>query len=330
MYDMYIRLCRRGRRRSYNALDLRQLMHKINDMKQLRVLSISDIREMLNENFSASNKLYVSRGLGIAKGINKVFRGLMTIREPFIVEEARFIMVTSGSIRLNVNLIDYEIRQGMMGYVGSGSIVHFSGTDDESLYDGMGMLMSDDVLRLALHGNLPQSLNGTEANFFVETTAEEQQMIGDIIQALWTVVHQDSKHTEARNALIAAMAHIINDIRTKSKTRADNNSTREREIFDRFIALVNKHSVQEHHLPFYADRLCLSEKYLSTIIRKASGTTAKQWIDRSLITAAKVRLRHTDLQITQIADQLNFANPSFFCKYFKQMVGMSPKEYRMQ
>jgi len=66
-------------------------------MKTLRLLSISDICEMLAANQSANSKLFISGNLGMAIGINKVFDKLVAIEEPIVVEEPRFILVTKGS-----------------------------------------------------------------------------------------------------------------------------------------------------------------------------------------------------------------------------------------
>jgi AraC-like DNA-binding protein len=74
--------------------------------------------------------------------------------------------------------------------------------------------------------------------------------------------------------------------------------------------------------------MCLTERYLGTVIRQASGTTAKEWIDLALITRIKVELRHTDKSVTQIAEEMNFPNPSFFSKYFKRLTNMTPAEFR--
>ena len=103
---------------------------------------------------------------------------------------------------------------------------------------------------------------------------------------------------------------------------------REREIFEQFVALVNTHCKEQRQLSFYADRLCLTERYLGTAIRQASGTTAKEWIDRATVMTAKVMLRHTRLSVSQISDSLHFANDSFFCKFFKRVASMTPGEYR--
>lgn len=73
--------------------------------------------------------------------------------------------------------------------------------------------------------------------------------------------------------------------------------------------------------------MCLTERYLGTVIRQASGVTAKQWIDRALITYAKTQLLHTDKTVAQISNEMNFPNPSFFSKYFKRITQMTPLSF---
>ena len=84
----------------------------------------------------------------------------------------------------------------------------------------------------------------------------------------------------------------------------------------------------ERNIDFYADRLFLSPHYLSGLVRETSGKTVMDWINRSVILEAKVLLKHSNLLTYQIADELNFPNPSFFSKFFKRMTGMTPGEYR--
>lgn len=68
--------------------------------------------------------------------------------------------------------------------------------------------------------------------------------------------------------------------------------------------------------------------YRSTVIRHVSSITAKEWIDRALITCIKIELKHTDKSVAQISDDMNFPNPSFFSKFFKRETGMTPLKYR--
>ena len=96
----------------------------------------------------------------------------------------------------------------------------------------------------------------------------------------------------------------------------------------RFTTLVNEHAACEHSIAFYADRLCLTPNYLGAVIREASGQTVMQWIHRYIIQQAKLQLKYSDQPIWQIAESLNFPNPSFFSKFFKRETGMTPAEYR--
>ena len=83
-----------------------------------------------------------------------------------------------------------------------------------------------------------------------------------------------------------------------------------------------------HTIDFYASRLCLTPRYMSTIIRQVSGKSAKQWIDDALVTRIKIELKHTDKPVARICDDMNFPNPSFLTKFFKRMTGQTPSQYR--
>lgn len=99
-------------------------------------------------------------------------------------------------------------------------------------------------------------------------------------------------------------------------------------IIDRFISLVQQNFKKERFLEFYAEQLEITPKHLSRTMKTQTGFTAVEWIERYVILEAKVMLKSTNLSIQQISDELNFPSQSFFGKYFKKNVGMSPKEFR--
>lgn len=104
--------------------------------------------------------------------------------------------------------------------------------------------------------------------------------------------------------------------------------SRDEEVMDSFLQLVQKHYKQEHSLGFYSNRLCMTSKYLSSVVKKVSGKTAGKWIDYYIVMEAKSLLKDTEKTIQQIADELNFPSQSFFGKYFKREAGVSPSQYR--
>jgi YesN/AraC family two-component response regulator len=99
-------------------------------------------------------------------------------------------------------------------------------------------------------------------------------------------------------------------------------------IFLCFLSLTQQHARTEREVAFYADKLCITPKYLSKIVKDTSGQSAPQWIDQYVILEAKQLLKHSDRCIKEISDELNFPNPSFFFKYFKKHTGLTPNQYR--
>ena len=95
-----------------------------------------------------------------------------------------------------------------------------------------------------------------------------------------------------------------------------------------FNQLVMQHYNQNRNVAWYAEKLGITHAYLCTIVKQTLGKTCVDIISSMVIMDAKSQLKSTDLSIQQISDSLNFANMSFFGKYFKRHVGMSPLEYR--
>lgn len=103
---------------------------------------------------------------------------------------------------------------------------------------------------------------------------------------------------------------------------------RGQQLFDKFMALLKLHYMAEHSVGFYADRLCLTPNYLSSVIKEYSGKSATEWINEYVTLEAKLMLKNTDLSVQEIAYRLHFATQSAFGKYFKLQTGMGPKAYR--
>lgn len=104
--------------------------------------------------------------------------------------------------------------------------------------------------------------------------------------------------------------------------------SRQEIFFGKFIALLTQYHTQERSVTFYAEKLCITPKYFSTLIKKQTGKSAAQWIDDYVILEAKNLLKFSGMSIQEIAYHLNFSTQSFFGKYFKHQTGLSPSEYR--
>lgn len=99
-------------------------------------------------------------------------------------------------------------------------------------------------------------------------------------------------------------------------------------LFKRFADLINANSGKVRSVKSYAEEMCITPKYLSFVSKTVTGRTALEWIHASTVRAIERYLRHSNLSIKEIADQLDFPNISFFGKFTKSHLGVSPTEYR--
>ena len=99
-------------------------------------------------------------------------------------------------------------------------------------------------------------------------------------------------------------------------------------LYARFMDLLFVHHRWERSVAFYASKMCITPKYLTAVVKAASGKTPTEWIREETIKEIESMLCHTQMPIKEIVYRLNFSNISFFGKYFNAQKGMSPKYYR--
>ena len=97
-----------------------------------------------------------------------------------------------------------------------------------------------------------------------------------------------------------------------------------------FISLVDKHFKTIHNTAFYADKLCITPNYLNEIVRKATGISAKAYIQNRIIREAKKQLTYTNLPVSEISDDLAFDSVSYFIRFFRNHTGLKPLQYRKE
>lgn len=106
----------------------------------------------------------------------------------------------------------------------------------------------------------------------------------------------------------------------------NNHDIKANDLSDRFFRLLTIHYKKHRSVQFYADKLNLTPKYLSTAIKKVTGRPILEWIHEAVLIDAKMLLRTTDLTVQQISDQLNFSSPSAFVQFFKKHTGKTPRK----
>lgn len=106
-------------------------------------------------------------------------------------------------------------------------------------------------------------------------------------------------------------------------------STQNASIMNRFLKMLEEGTYREHReVTYYADRLCVTSKYLSEVSKKVSGFAANYWINRYTILDISRLLRDKSLSFVRISDMFGFSSPSYFSRYVQQHLGMKPTDYR--
>ena len=104
--------------------------------------------------------------------------------------------------------------------------------------------------------------------------------------------------------------------------------SRDKEIAREFVQLVWQYYTKERGVDFYADKLCLSPKYLSALSKSICGYTVQELVFKSIIRKSISLLKNTQKNVQEISDFFNFPNASYFGTFFKKQTGMSPQQYR--
>ncbi|EKJ89356.1 Helix-turn-helix domain protein [Bacteroides finegoldii] len=122
---------------------------------------------------------------------------------------------------------------------------------------------------------------------------------------------------------------LFNAYQKEATLMTDRKDTRKEELANKFFGLIMKHFKENKDVAFYADKLCITSKYLTMVIKETSGKSAKDWIVEYVILEIKTLLKNTNMNIQEIAIRTNFANQSSLGRFFRKHTGMSLSQYRM-
>ncbi|WP_321330760.1 helix-turn-helix domain-containing protein [uncultured Bacteroides sp.] len=164
----------------------------------------------------------------------------------------------------------------------------------------------------------------------INITAEDQNCIVEYYSLLLrkAIQHDNYYRKEISQGLMLAMFYDIYNIYRKYMPKVVAYENRKEEVFEQFLHTLNDSFRDERSVNYYANKLFLTPKHLSRVVKEVSGKTAGEWIDDFVILEAKALLKSSEKSIQEIAEGLHFANQSFFGKYFKHHTGLPPKEYR--
>ena len=286
----------------------------------------------LREAFKESDQVGIDNDFCI---VNMKFRRReRTLNFPFRFDGILLVWCIKGRLSVSINLNDYILKENTLLLCVPGNIFKLNEIiSDEEEVHYVCIAMSREFA-----ADQKVDVNKTFSNGLslmddpsVALSEEESAMIADYIDMMGKVARSELTYKkESIQSLWTSMIYIfagVLDNRAKAKDPAES-TNRSRLLFEQFISLVAKYHGQYRNVGFYADKLCLTPKYLSKLIKNATGRSAPEWIDAYVILEAKNMLKYSNETIKEIVYKLNFPNQSVFYKFFKARTGMTPSEYR--
>lgn len=248
--------------------------------------------------------------------------------EPFKIDMTIALICLGGSARIRVNMKEYRLQvqtTTIILYDQIGQLVEYSHD-----FDCKTIAMSRDFSN-ALFTNIGDihPLYSKVADTAVMNIENGGNVFGRYYSLLADLVRSprtEFKLEAAKHLTLAMFYGYSYEQHGISEEGAGHN--RRKELYTRFLELLRTNYKQHRDLTFYASALCITPKYLSQVVREVSGRSAMLCIEEYVITECKALLSSTTMTIQQIADAMNFPSQSVFGKYFKRVVGVSPKAYR--
>ena len=253
---------------------------------------------------------------------------LSSDNEPFRIDMTMAIIYEQGSADLKINMRDYHIEAPAVLLVLNDQIYQSAGHSEDLRSKVILMSRSFSDSLFANSGEILPLKSSIMKNPVMKIENEEN-VFGQFFQLLQNIAaspRQEFKIESARHLTLSMfygyshLKHEVNEVKSTN--------SRQEEIFTKFTELLERHHKKEREIAFYADKMCMTSKHLSQVIKDYTGKTALGIIEEYVISEAKSMLLSTTMSIQQISDELKFPSQSVFGKYFKRVTGKSPTEYR--
>lgn len=251
---------------------------------------------------------------------------------PVRVDAFVFLVCLNGNAQITINLNEWYITNNTYVISFPENIIGVSNMSEN--FEGYVLFLSIDYLmKISLNLNEVFQYNILIRNQpCIRIRTDEVKSTNSFFNLLYETLAKN-KSIRTQNiisglvlSLMYKISEDIDNVGVEIKTL----ETKSKDYYYlKFMELLQQNFREQHKIKFYSNQLSLTPKYLSTIVKNVSGLSAAQWISNYIVMEAKTLLKTSDMNIKQIAYYLHFPNPSFFCKYFKNHMGVTPNKFRL-
>ena len=252
---------------------------------------------------------------------------LSGLRFPYKVNKVIQVVIAAGELSCIVDFYSYTLKAPSMAIFFPGQVIESLEASDG--FKGFGMATTEAFTDSL---NLPVSFQerlSYKSNHFYALNQEGLNAFTNCYGMVESIMNQDGhpyKEEIIRHLFSAyyyGLGYYVHNVDQQKSVM-----TGQQEVCEKFISLASEHFKKHRDISFYADKLCMTNKYLSALLKQETGMTVLEWIERFVVLYAKGCLSSTTMTIQEISDELDFPSQSVFGKYFKRVEGLSPKAYR--
>ena len=244
-------------------------------------------------------------------------------------DQLTIILCTGGRKELQINFADYTLTPGSLAFIYPNSMwrplatssdfeAHYFSIQGTSAKEWNAFIDLDTVFSLSSY---------IAKHPHTQLSLDETQVMTQYLNLLKSRYEANAQAIIIR-FILSAFTLELNRIFTAREKSDRSKISRQEDILWKFLTILKQYHKEERTVNFYADKMCISPKHLSSVIKQMSHKTAHEIIADFVTMTAKRLLKTTTMSIQEISDELNFANQSFFGKFFKQNTGQSPSAYR--
>lgn len=276
--------------------------------------------------YPATKPLFQKNGIAFIDNVKEI----PEIKFPARFDIAIFALALKGEARLSINLKEYTIKPNGLILIAPNSIILKQEKSED--FAAIYIAVSSELMN-SMSVGMPGQLNVflyIQEHPVTLLKEEEVTLLKDYYSFVRKQIQLENKTyiREITYHLVSSLFYEILNIIDRYQPDVQISQSRQKELFERFLHLLKENYKVNRSVTFYADKLCITPKYLSALSKGLTQLTASEWIDRCVILEAKGLLKGSSKTIQEISDELNFPNQSFFGKYFKNHTGLSPKDFR--
>lgn len=280
----------------------------------------------IRENTASLPQTYTGKNCSVSMNTGEIIKAISANGETMQFSDMAITLCLSGEAVSETNFVCNRIIPGTLELFSPGSIFQVKEVSEGTGF--IGISFTPFAVKEIFEGNTPWELLTHKRDLRIQLPESKAILFRQMTEVFISMLQDSGEDSECSIKMAGSLLAFAKECFKRAEGDTESDISRTDLLCRRFLGLLGEAKGQHHDIGWFAGKLCVSNHYLSVAVKKSSGHTVKELIDKSVIAEIKIRLTASDKSVAQIAEELSFASSSLMCKYFKSQIGQSPMQYR--